>query len=77
MADALSPVRIEPESLYHDAALVLLLGTTHAALARARRAGVLRHTRQGRRVFYRGAWVLDWLDRSESTPAKCRGASDA
>ena len=37
-----------------DGALRQALGLTPAA----RRAGVLRFTRQGKRALYRGAWIL-------------------
>jgi hypothetical protein len=61
MTDPMSPVRIEPDGIYDDGVLVLSLGLTHAALQRARRSGQLRHKRSGRRIHYRGQWVLDWL----------------
>jgi hypothetical protein len=63
----IEPVRIEPEALYDDGASRQALGLTPAALAAARRSGALRHTRQGKRTLYRGAWVLAWLD-SQATP---------
>ena len=54
--------RIDPAGIYDDSALVLGLGLTHAALARARRAGELRFSRKGMRTLYRGQWILDWLE---------------
>lgn len=54
--------KIDPDALYDDGSLVLRLGLTCRALAAARRAGRLKHTKQGRRVLYRGAWLLAWLD---------------
>jgi hypothetical protein len=63
----IEPVLIEPEALYDDGALRQALGLTSAALTAARRAGTLRHTRQGKRTLYKGAWILDWLE-SESAP---------
>jgi hypothetical protein len=56
------PVSIEPSQLYDDGALLLSVGLSPTALARARREGRLRFTRQGRRVLYLGQWVLDWLE---------------
>jgi hypothetical protein len=56
------PVLIEPEALYDDGALRQALGVTVAALAAARRSGVLRFSRQGKRTFYKGAWVLAWIE---------------
>lgn len=66
--------RIEPEAVYDDAALVLGLGVTYAALARSRRAGTLRASRKGRRTLYRGQWVLDWLDAGGDGTAEERRA---
>ncbi len=60
-----STLTIEPNAIYDDGALVLGLSLTHAALARARRAGELRFARKGKRVLYRGQWIIDWLERSE------------
>jgi len=54
-------VKIEPAEVFDDGALYLLLGLSPTTLARARRSGALRDTRQGKRVLYMGLWVLDWL----------------
>jgi hypothetical protein len=63
-ADATYPTpRIDRDAIYTDGDLRLLLGLTSAALARARRLGHLRHSRQGHRVLHRGHWVIDWLER--------------
>ncbi len=67
MPDPTSPVRIDPDGIYDDGALVLSLGLTHAALQRARRDGRLRHIRSGRRILYRGQWLLDWLHATATT----------
>lgn len=55
------PVLIDCEALYDDGALRQALGLTPGTLAAARRSGTLRHTRRGKRVFYKGAWILAWL----------------
>ncbi|HPM83270.1 MAG TPA: helix-turn-helix domain-containing protein [Candidatus Anammoximicrobium sp.] len=70
MNDFVSPVRIEPDGIYDDGVLVLSLGLTHRTLQRARRSGKLRHTRSGRRILYRGQWVLDWLDSTAAEKEK-------
>ena len=62
MKDPTEPIRIDPDAIYDDGALVLTLGLTHAAIARARRNGRLRYTRNGRRILYRGQWIIDWLE---------------
>jgi hypothetical protein len=54
-------VPIDPDAVYDDGALYCTLGLSAAALARARRSGRLRHTRQGNRILYLGGWVLEWL----------------
>jgi len=56
-----TPALIEPRGIYDDGALVLALGIPSATLIRARRAGHLRYSRKGKRVFYVGQWVLDWI----------------
>jgi len=61
---------IHPEGIYTDADLRLTLGLTSAALARARREGRLRFSRQGQRVLHRGTWVIAWLE------ADARGGGD-
>lgn len=67
----IEPVKIEPDALYDDGALRQSIGLTPATLAAARRAGILRHARQGRRCFYKGEWILAWLD-SESASNSTR-----
>lgn len=61
------PFQIQRNGIYTDGPLVLGLGLTHAALARARRTGELRFTKVGKQTLYRGEWVLAWLER------KCKG----
>jgi hypothetical protein len=76
----IEPVLIEPEALYDDGSLRQALGLTPSSLSAARRAGSLRYVRQGKRTFYRGAWILSWLDGSATSPQsaherKARGRS--
>jgi hypothetical protein len=54
-------IRIDPDGLYDDDLLYAALELSAATLARARRAGRLRYTRQGRRILYLGRWVMGWL----------------
>jgi hypothetical protein len=56
---------IEPDLIYDDGPLVLDLGMSGGALAKARRSGALRYTRKGGRVLYLGRWILDWLEKDE------------
>jgi hypothetical protein len=62
MSDAWLPTRIVADGVYSDGDVRLLLGLTSATLARARRDGTLRFSRQGNALLYRGAWLLDWLE---------------
>jgi len=62
----IEPIRIEPEALYDDGSLRQAIGVTPAALAAARRAGLLRYSRAGKRTLYKGEWISAWL---ESTAA--------
>lgn len=71
----IEPVLIEPEALYDDGALRAALGLTASSLANARRAGSLRFTRQGKRTFYKGQWVLEWLV-SQAAPEADREPSE-
>jgi hypothetical protein len=57
-----SPVCIDPRAVYDDGAVLLTLDLPSATLARARRDGRLRFSRQGRRTLYLGQWLLDWLE---------------
>jgi hypothetical protein len=54
-------INLEPVAVYDDGALYCSFGLSAAALARARRSGHLRYTRQGNRVLYLGEWVTEWL----------------
>jgi hypothetical protein len=69
---AADPIRLEPEAFYDDPALRVLLGLPTATLARARRDGELRYVRRGRRTYYRGDWVLEWLA-PPADPSRDRG----
>jgi hypothetical protein len=68
------PVLIDPGAVYDDGAVVLALDIPSATLARARRDGRLRYTRQGRRVLYLGQWILNWLA-SDAAPATKEGVA--
>lgn len=57
----IAPCHIDSQGVYDDGAVVIALDIPSATLARARRDGRLRYTRQGRRTLYLGQWLLDWL----------------
>jgi hypothetical protein len=49
---------------------------TSATLATARKSGALKFTRRGARTFYKGAWILAWLESGADRPeAKGRGVA--
>ena len=54
-------IPIDTQTIFTNGGLRPLLGSPSATLARARREGRLRFTRRGRRIFYSGQWVVDWL----------------
>jgi hypothetical protein len=58
----IEPVLIESDALYDDASLRHAVGLTETALATGRRSGALRYCRHGKRILYRGSWVLAWLE---------------
>lgn len=65
----LSPVPIDPGAIYDESAVVLALDIPSATLARARREGRLRYSRKGRRTYFLGKWLIDWLT-ADSTPVQ-------
>jgi hypothetical protein len=70
---AVGSIHIDPGGIYDDISLCVALEVGAATLARARREGRLRYTRQGRRVLYLGTWILAWLEadarQGEEVPA--------
>lgn len=55
------PVQIAPTAIYDDGSIRNSLGISPAALAAGRRDGTLRYSRKGKRIFYLGQWLIDWL----------------
>lgn len=62
--------RIDADGVYADGDVRLLFGLTSATLSRARRDGTLRYSRQGNCLLYRGAWLLEWLERDADRRAE-------
>ena len=71
----LHPVSIDPEAVYDDGAIRQALGLTDSALTAARRARTLRFSRHGKRILYRGSWLLEWLEAAAATPQDARHAA--
>jgi hypothetical protein len=68
-------VSLDPTAIYDDGALYVRLGLSATTLSKARRAGRLRHTRQGRRILYLGEWVVAWLRAEGQLPPEVSHAS--
>lgn len=57
-----APVRIDPDAVYPEAAVLLLpLHLSSETLAKARKSGALHFVRRGRHTFYCGRDLLAWL----------------
>jgi len=71
MANTLS---LDGNTIYDEGAVSLALDIPLSTLDRARREGRLRFTRKGRRIFFRGQWLLDWFEaeRQPQEDASCR-----
>ncbi len=67
---------IDPDTVYTDGAIVLALGVTHSALATARRSGELRYAKSGRKIVYRGRWLLNWLEQQSKATAPRGGCNE-
>lgn len=62
-------LQIDPDAVYSDHGIRRILHQLPESLfVKARRTGDLQYSRRGRHVFYRGAWVLDWLLRDVEAP---------
>jgi hypothetical protein len=53
---------IKPECFYDQDALRRLLGLSNKAIGNACRSGKLKFSEQAGRRFFRGAWVIAWLE---------------
>jgi hypothetical protein len=71
--EMIEPILIQPDALYDDGTLRQAIGLTAATLAAARRARLLRYTRQGKRTLYKGAWILAWLENAATSPQTAMG----
>jgi hypothetical protein len=66
----LDGMKIDPNTIYDDGALVTTLGIASASLVRARREGQLRYRRVSNRALYLGKWLLEWFDAVEAQTKK-------
>ena len=61
------PITIEPEAFYDDLMVANLLEVGRELLARARKDGDLRYVRKGKRILFKGSWLLAWLGSDAAT----------
>lgn len=70
---------IKPDSFYDQDALRRLLGLSVKAIGTACRSGSLRCSERAGRRFFRGSWVIEWLEGSPVSetrnPNEERGAN--
>jgi hypothetical protein len=65
----IEPAKIDPNAVYSDGDLRIILGVTSATTAAARRSGALRFSRLGKQTIHRGTWVLDWIESTSAIKA--------
>jgi hypothetical protein len=70
--DALAPLRIDPDGIYPEGHVRILLGLSERKMNRARRTHALQWNAQGRQRFYLGQWILNWLH--ASSVSRCADA---
>jgi hypothetical protein len=63
-ANGLAPLHIDPDGIYPEGHVRILLGLSESEMKRARRTRALRWSAQGRQRFYLGQWLLNWLQTS-------------
>ena len=57
-----SPATIEREAVYSQSQVKLLLGISIRSIGDACRASELQFTFRARRRFFKGQWLIDWLE---------------
>ncbi len=59
-------VKIDPDAYYDDGGVQKILHISRTQLTRFCTGG-LRSTTRGARRYFRGQWLIDWLEGSEAT----------
>jgi hypothetical protein len=59
-------IRIEPNQYYDQAGVCETLDIATQSLQKECREGRLRYVKRGGKRFFRGQWLIDWLDGSEA-----------
>ena len=69
--------QIDSESWYGEGDLTRLLELPPTTMPRCRRAGQIRFAKRGRKTFYLGQWIVDWLIGADSRKrTTTNGSSD-
>ncbi len=69
---AVFPVVIEPQAFYTQEQVKSLTGLSIRAIGDACRAKQIRSTERAGKRFFRGLWIIEWLDGSPSTGDQSR-----
>lgn len=56
------PFFIEPDGFYDTDAVATICELSIRSIGDACRAGELRHTQRAGRRFFRGSWLIEWLE---------------
>jgi hypothetical protein len=59
-------IHLDPDAIYDDDHLFVVLGVTARTLSKARQSQQLRFSRKGQRILYLGRWIFDWLERDSA-----------
>lgn len=62
------PAIIDPNAIYSIEEVKSMLGVTTRRLGQAALDGTLKSSRKGRDRFFRGQWLLDWIDTPSDAP---------
>ncbi len=62
--------QINPSGYYDKEAVSKLLGIPASTVSRAVNALQLRSSKRGGKLFFRGQWLIDWLEGEDSQPAE-------
>jgi len=61
-----SPATIDSDAFYNQEQVKRLLGLSIKSIGNACRAGELRSTERAGRRFFRGSWLIDWLEGTQT-----------
>lgn len=73
------PFFIEPDGFYDTDSVATICELSIRSIGDACRAGELRHTERAGRRFFRGSWLIEWLEGQEgqNKPAASRDSLPA